>query len=388
MEHDRSPALLAAGALLALSLAFAASPAAAQGKPPSSGIDTQRIEQMANEAAQKAAEAAQAALERTQAVQEEAMRQAEAAIAEIEADTASVEFLTSEMGGPREVVKNAPYAAEAVTESTRVLMDGNRIVHKSMTLIARDSAGRTRQETKRDHGSVVYIYDPVEQRSYVLRPASKTAVILPRVAHLHTPPAPPAPPAAPAPPAPPAPPARPAAPMAPTPPDSAAVSVQPGRVVVRGGKSGAGDNDVEVEVIRIAGDETTRRPPAPMPPMPPMPPLTMGGHPLVLPYVSKDKGITELLGTRDFDGVRADGKRTTRTIPAGAIGNEKVIAIVSERWFSPDLDVVVMTRNLDPRSGETVYRLTNIKRGEPSADLFKIPTDYKVRNEERSERKR
>ena len=109
----------------------------------------------------------------------------------------------------------------------------------------------------------------------------------------------------------------------------------------------------------------------------------MGGHPLVLPYVSADKGSTELLGSRDFDGVRADGKRTTRTIPAGAIGNEKPIAIVSERWFSPDLNVVVMTRNLDPRGGETVYRLTNIKRGEPSADLFKVPADYKLRSEER-----
>ena len=119
-----------------------------------------------------------------------------------------------------------------------------------------------------------------------------------------------------------------------------------------------------------------------------MPPLTMGGHPLVLPYVSTDKESTELLGARDFDGVRADGKRTTRTIPAGAIGNEKPIAIVSERWFSPDLNVVVMTRNLDPRSGESVYRLTNIKRGEPSADLFKVPADYKVRSEERPERKR
>jgi hypothetical protein len=47
-----------------------------------------------------------------------------------------------------------------------------------------------------------------------------------------------------------------------------------------------------------------------------------------------------------------------------------------------------MTRNLDPRSGETVYRLTNIKRGEPPADLLKVPADYKLRNDERIERKR
>jgi len=379
MEHDRCIASLAAGMVLALSLGFTTSPATAQGNPAKSTVDVQRIAQQANEAAQKAGEAGRAALERAQIVQEEAMREAEAAIAEIESDTASMEFLTSEVGGPREVVKNAPYIAEAVSESIRTLIDGNRIVHKSTTLLARDSAGRTRQETKRDHG-VVYIYDPIEQRSYVLRPATRTAVILPRVSHMHGPPSPPAPPTLPVPAVPPA------ASTPPTPADSAAVSVQPGRVVVR--KSGADETDVQVEVIRIVGADEARRPDRPMPPMPPIPPLTMGGHPLVLPYVSRDKGSTELLGTRDFDGVRADGKRTTRTIPAGAIGNEKPIAIVSERWFSPDLNVVVMTRNLDPRSGETVYRLTNIKRGEPSADLFRVPTDYKVRNEERPERKR
>jgi hypothetical protein len=98
--------------------------------------------------------------------------------------------------------------------------------------------------------------------------------------------------------------------------------------------------------------------------------------------------VTEALGSRDFDGIRAEGKRTTRTIPAGAIGNEKPIAIVSERWFSPELNVVVLSRNLDPRSGETVYRLSNVKRGEPPADLFKIPADYKIRGGERPPRGR
>ena len=367
MEHNRCTASFAAGMLLAISLGIAASPAAAQGKSSSSGVDVQEI-------TQRATEAAQAAVERAHAVQQEAMRQAEVAIAGIEADMASMEFLTSEMGGSREVVKNAPYTAEAVTESTRVLMDGNRIVHKSTTLLARDSAGRMRQETKSDHGGFVYIYNPVEQRSYVLRPASRTAVMLPRVSHMHGPHAPP--PASP-----------PVAPEPPKAPDPAAVSVRPGRVVVRNSNSDMSDSDVHVEVIRIAGDDEKRPPSAPMPPLPPMPPLTMGGHPLVLPDAAADKGSTELLGTRDFDGVRADGKRTTRTIPAGAIGNEKPIAIVSERWYSPDLDVVVMNRNADPRSGETVYRLTNIKRGEPSADLFKVPADYKVRNDERPERK-
>ena len=85
------------------------------------------------------------------------------------------------------------------------------------------------------------------------------------------------------------------------------------------------------------------------------------------------------LGSRDFDGVRADGTRTTWTIPAGQIGNEKPIEIYSERWYSPDLILVVHARHVDPRSGERVYRLEGIKRDEPPADFFKVPADFEMR---------
>ena len=66
------------------------------------------------------------------------------------------------------------------------------------------------------------------------------------------------------------------------------------------------------------------------------------------------------------------------TIPAGQIGNELPINIVSERWFSPELKVLVMSRQSDPRFGETTYRLTNISRGEPAPDLFEVPADYQI----------
>jgi hypothetical protein len=66
------------------------------------------------------------------------------------------------------------------------------------------------------------------------------------------------------------------------------------------------------------------------------------------------------------------------TIQAGAIGNHLPIVIVSERWYSPELQVVVLTRRSDPRLGETVYRLVNILRAEPPADLFEVPTDYRI----------
>jgi hypothetical protein len=332
------------------------------------------------QAMQTAQRAADEALRATDA----AMREVDEAIAGIDFDDLTAQtFLSRELGGPREIVKNAPYTAQAVTETIQTLGDGNRIVHRSVALLARDSAGRTRQEKKTTRGGTAYIYDPIESRSYVLRTDGKVAVPLPRAsasAALPVPAAPPAPPAPSAPPAPPAPPA-PRAASAPPAPPSAAVAVQPGRVVVRKGQPD-GSEDIHVEVIRVGRDDETSDANArvgPVPPLPPMPPLTLRGHPFALPYGHGDRGVVESLGSRDFDGVRADGKRTTRTIPAGAVGNEKPIALVSERWFSPELNIVVMSRDADPRSGETVYRLTDIKRGEPPAELFKVPADYKVR---------
>jgi hypothetical protein len=87
---------------------------------------------------------------------------------------------------------------------------------------------------------------------------------------------------------------------------------------------------------------------------------------------------TETLGAKDIEGVKAEGTRVTVTIAAGAIGNQAPIEIVSERWFSPDLQAVVYSRRSDPRFGETIYRLTNIVRAEPAAELFQVPPDYRV----------
>ena len=77
--------------------------------------------------------------------------------------------------------------------------------------------------------------------------------------------------------------------------------------------------------------------------------------------------------------VSAQGTRTTRTIPAGAIGNEKPIVITVERWYSPDLQMNVMIKRSDPRTGENVFQLTNIMRSEPDASLFQVPPDYTVK---------
>ena len=86
----------------------------------------------------------------------------------------------------------------------------------------------------------------------------------------------------------------------------------------------------------------------------------------------------EDLGQQNIEGVMATGTRTTTVIPAGEIGNAQEIRIVSEQWFSEDLQVLVMTRHSDPRSGENVYRLQNILRAEPDQTLFSVPTDYTI----------
>jgi hypothetical protein len=86
----------------------------------------------------------------------------------------------------------------------------------------------------------------------------------------------------------------------------------------------------------------------------------------------------EMLGARQFEGVRALGRKTTRVIPTGQIGNDRPIEITDERWESPELRMLLYSRNSDPRTGIVEYRLTNINRAEPPADLFMIPSDYTV----------
>jgi hypothetical protein len=101
------------------------------------------------------------------------------------AATTSVRFMSAEFGVAGKTVKGMPYQAQAVTETTQTLADGNRIVHKSTALLARDSEGRTRREQKIDSvgqwatgdqpSPIVFINDPVAQVSYILEPNTKTA---------------------------------------------------------------------------------------------------------------------------------------------------------------------------------------------------------------------
>ena len=176
----------------------------------------------------------------------------------------------------------------------------------------------------------------------------------------------------------------------------------PGEVVVRTVESKEGDDGVKREEVRVqvirSGDGAIPPippvppvppvPPAPMvAPLPPMPPMP-GIQTLRFESTARlGKGVTTQLGLRDFDGVKAEGRQTTWTIPAGEIGNRKPIEVVSESWYSPDLQVTVYSRYNDPRTGETVYRLSGIKRAEPAAALFKVPDDVPVVDNAKSKEK-
>ncbi len=242
-------------------------------------------------------------------------------------------FVASEMNFDGKLVKGAPYSAEAVTESTQTFSDGNRIVNKSTALVYRDSEGRTRREQTLkaigpfvgDAPQTIFINDPVAGVNYTLD--SRTHV------------------------------ARKMAPMRfefkfASPPGEG-----PGGPP--NGAPPAGGLGARRPTER--GDMIFER-------ATPPPPNGEG-----------DVIMTPRASTENIEGVEAEGTRHTVTIPAGEIGNERDIQIVSERWYSPELQTVVMTRHSDPRFGETIYKLTNINRSEPARSLFEVPSDYTIK---------
>ncbi len=244
-------------------------------------------------------------------------------------------FAVSDMSKP---VTGAPYTATAITETTQVLADGNRIVNKSESQLARDSQGRTRrQETMNNLGPLAtnaprlaFINDPVDKVSYVLDLNDKTARVIK---------------------------------MPPAEQDVAGPAAMTfGSGIVKSTPGAPGAVFVQKKVL-IAGAEPGA-----------------GVEQRVWVSSAEDGRVnTESLGTQSIEGVTATGTRTTRTIPAGEIGNERSLEITSEVWTSPDLQMVVLSKHNDPRIGETVYRLTNIQRGDPDPALFHVPSGFTVK---------
>jgi len=226
---------------------------------------------------------------------------------------------SAEIAGREELTKHAPYLAMAVVESTQMLADGNRIVHSTQELVARDGEGRTRHEEVFDRiGSLevdapktIFISDPVLKKEYTLNTRDKTVTAQPRI-------------------------------------DIGALLNTPRARAERRSASPEKSNSNSAE-----NAQPNRRRPREI-------------H-------------SEDLGEKVLEGLNVKGERLTATFPAGAVGNERPLEASLETWYSPDLHVFLYRKRIDPRFGEILYRLTNIKRIEPDPSLFRIPRGYKYR---------
>jgi hypothetical protein len=102
---------------------------------------------------------------------------------------------------------------------------------------------------------------------------------------------------------------------------------------------------------------------------------------IILPDLNEGRNIVKKdLGKKTIEGLECVGTQTTTTIPAGQIGNERPIVIVSESWYSPAIEATVQSSTTDPRFGQTTYQLQNVQVGEQQRDLFEAPADYKIEN--------
>jgi len=89
--------------------------------------------------------------------------------------------------------------------------------------------------------------------------------------------------------------------------------------------------------------------------------------------------IVEKLGVRTIEGVIAEGTRSTYAVVNAHGQNGKTLNVVHESWYCPELKIVVLETNDDPRSGTTKNELVGIVRGEPDVTRYRHPSDYVVR---------
>jgi hypothetical protein len=237
------------------------------------------------------------------------------------------------MSGP--VTANAPFSADAITTVTQTLGDGTNISQRATAKFYRDGTGRIRREqtvmgidalNPQSPGEPLTITtidsEPGDPRPYQLDPAARTARRIARAS-------------------------------ASSPGGTLGVYLTintPGRVA----RLGTGVDQLD-QPVNFQGLVIPRR-----------------GIPSDL------RPTDEQLGTRQIEGLKATGRRTTVTIPTDRVGNDRPIQITDERWESPELGLVVYSRYSDPRTGVVEYRLTNINRSEPAANLFTVPSDYTV----------
>lgn len=261
-------------------------------------------------------------------------------------------------------MKGAPYSAETVVESSQTLADGNRINRKTTGWVYRDSEGRTRREEEvtmtalTPNGPMsalkktISIVDPVAGYSYSLDPERKiawrtatggAAAVMGKLEATMV-------------------------------DNQKKIELEKMATALDEKKKAAADEQKRAAEERKRGalDEQSARSSEP----------TGRGGAGRGSFAGRAYAIVPdtPLEHKTIEGIAVEGRKTTTVIPAGQIGNEQPITITSEEWRSPELNLLVLTKHSDPRSGESSYRLMNIIRAEPDSSFFMVPADYTVRD--------
>lgn len=96
----------------------------------------------------------------------------------------------------------------------------------------------------------------------------------------------------------------------------------------------------------------------------------------------------ETLGTDTIDGLSVLGSRESLTINAGAVGNSQPLVTTKEYWYSPDLEINLLTTRKDPREGLQTIHVIDLARTEPAPPLFQIPANFVVEDDRRAPKSR
>ena len=218
-------------------------------------------------------------------------------------------------GGSGQGVTGSPVSAREETRAVQTLGDGTQLETSDVTQFYRDNQGRTRTEM----GTSIQIVDPVASVRITLNAAAKTAIRVTMVT-----------------------------------------------MAARGGGGGGGAGGGRGGGAGVAGPAGAYT-------------IVQEPNSGVLALKSASQQLKqEDLGLQMQNGVMAEGTRVTRTIPAGAIGNNRDLHVVNEQWYSKDLQMMVKTVNSDPRYGTTTYEMINISQAAPDAGLFMIPAGYTI----------
>jgi hypothetical protein len=232
------------------------------------------------------------------------------------------------------VVKGAPFSARVTVEHTQTLANGVHVSSKMIGSLYRDGDGRTRNELPREGGpEIAMIEDPGASVLYHLNLFHHTALKVTFSAERD---------------------------------NSELETRERKREMEERHNREIEEREKQQQQVELAGRKVTieRR------------------------AIAEPERKIESLGIQSFDGVQAEGKRVTLTVPAGKEGNDQPFEIVSEKWYSPDLKVLIMSKRIDPRIGDSVYRLENINRSEPSHSLFEAPSDFNITEEKTAYRRK